>query len=270
MSVFAHNLVQLIPKGITLPAELIETMSWLESQGYLVIRGKGAPEDHTLMIYPKELEPHPVKSHFAFVGTTHGYTAHWPTPDPAIDNRIAEIAETSGDGGRLAIWLDDTGKQQFVHIGHDTLGVITDDPLVLLQFLGMGYPEPGYLPDTDCTPMACYLADQAVQSLTDIPTEDRPLLPLPFQAFLKERFSLDCPATARDLGIMPFPEYGETNTTDPFARWIATTTPEPSEADLAYELELMRTVDALNINDADSSDAIMQKIGSLFSSKGKD
>lgn|GEM_PF-1096866 len=269
MKTFARNLASLMPDGISLPPQLIETFDWLEDQGGLVVHGSGAPEDHALMLYPKELKNHPFKCHFAFVGTALTYTDHWPTPDPVIDARIAEIAETSGDGGRLAIWLDDEGKQQFVHIGHETLGVITDDPLVLLQFIAMGYPEPGFLPQTDMTPMECYLADQGVARLEDLTPEDRPVMPTAFQAFLNQRFNLAIPATACDLGITDFPEYHDTDTSDPFARWIASATPAPSDADLAYELELMRTVETLDLKDDDTSDAIMAKIGSLFNSQSK-
>lgn len=269
MKIFARNLASLMPDGITLPPELIEVFDWLEDQGALVVHRSGAPEDHALMIYPPQLQNHSVKSHFAFVGTTLPYTAHWPAPDPAVDTRIAEIAETSGDGGRLAIWRDDAGKQQFVHIGHETLGVITDDPLVLLQFIAMGYPEPGYLPQTDRTPMACYLAAQGVARVEDLPPADQPALPTDLQTFLKQRFDLDIPATARDLGITDFPEHHDTDTKDPFARWIAVATPAPSDDDLAYELELMRRVETLDLKDDDSSDAIMAKIGSLFNSQSE-
>lgn len=40
------------------------------------------------------------------------------------------------------------------------------------------------------------------------------------------------------------------------------------DADLDYELELMRTVETLGLKNDDSSDAIMQKLGLLFQSKG--
>lgn len=75
------------------------------------------------------------------------------------------------------------------------------------------------------------------------------------------------PATARDLGIVNFPEYHDAETTDPFAQWITAATPEPTAEELAYELELMRTVESLDLQDTDSTDTIMQKIGSLFQSK---
>ncbi len=250
--------------GITLPPELIETFDWLQDQGWLHIRDGGAPQDHWLSVYPSQFLTHPVASYVVFGGTDIPYTNHWPEPDPNVDDRLAEIAETSGDGGRVAIWLDETGKQQFVHIGHDSLGVITDDPLVLLQFLAMGYPAPGALTQTDITPLQATLEHHDIITLDELGPDDQPIAPTKLQGFLKQRFDLSMPETAHNLGINNFAEYQCPHTTDPFAKWITSVTPEPTEADIAYELELMRTVDTLDLKDDDSSEMIMDKIGSLF------
>lgn len=266
MKVFAQNLTSLMPDGITLPPELIETFDWMEDQGWHHIRDTGAPEDHWLSFYPAEHLNNPVASYVTFGGSTLPFTGHWSAPDPNVDARIAEIAETSGDGGRVAIWLDEAGKQHFVHIGHDTLGVITDDPLILLQFLAMGYPEAGALDDTALTPLQATLDYHGVSNVSEFADDEQPVVPTALQGFLKDRFDLDMPATAHDLGITNFPEY-QTDTSDPFATWVNAATPEPTEAELAYELELMRTVESLDIKDTDSADTIMQKIGSLFESK---
>ncbi|MCX7566000.1 hypothetical protein OS189_06555 [Sulfitobacter sp. F26169L] len=267
MKTFARNLAELMPDWVKLSPEIIETFDWIEDQGWYKVRRNGAPEDKVLLIYPPELQNHPLASHVAFAGTTLPYTSHWSTPDPAIDRRIFEFGETSGDGGRVAIWLDEAGKQQFVHIGHDSLGIIADDPLILMQFLAMGYPEPGALDQTDISPMQAYLEYHGVPSLADFGKEDQPVLPLDLQGYLKDRFDIDMPETAADIGIRRFAGYHDPDTTDPFARWIATVTPEPDEKDLAYELELMRRIESLDLKDDDTSQAIMDKIGTLFNSK---
>ncbi len=267
MKTFAQNLAKLAPDWVTLPPQLVETFDWLEDQGWHYIRAAAQPEDHYLLIYPPEHQNHPVTSHVGFGGTTLPYTDHWPTPDPDIDNRIFEFGETSGDGGRVAIWRDDDDNQQFVHIGHDNLGIITDDPLVLLQFLAMGYPEPGFLQQTTVTPIQAYLDYHGVEQLSDFHPDDTPILPTALQGFLKERFALDLPATGHDIGIINFPAYDDPDTTDAFARWITASTPAPSEADLAYEQELLRRVESLDLKDDDTSDTVMQKIGTLFQSK---
>ena len=267
MKTFAQNLMKLAPEWAALAPELIETFDWLEDQGWLTIRGEGAPHEHTLLIYPEEQSHHYGACSIAFGGTDHKYTAHWSTPDTDVDNRIFEIAMTAADGGRAALWLDEDGKQQFVQLGHDNAGLITDDPLVFLQYLAMGYIEPGALERTDMTPLQVFYEYQGVDDLSEVEEDERPLLPTALQAFLKERFNLDMPATAQDIGITPFPEYHEPDTTDPFALWLNAVTPPPTEEELEYMQELMRTVESLDLKDDDSSQTLMQKIGSLFKSK---
>jgi hypothetical protein len=145
MKVFTQNLMKLAPEWAALPSELAQTFDWMEDQGWLHIRDGGQPEDHWLSIYPDQYLNHPSASSVTFGGTSLTFTGHWETPKPALNNRLFEIGETSEDGCRLAIWRDDTGTQQFVHLSHDNAGIITDDPLAVLQFLAMGYPEPGIL-----------------------------------------------------------------------------------------------------------------------------
>ena len=266
MKTFAQNLMKLAPDWVTLPPELVETFDWLEDQGWHHIRAEGQPEDHWLAIYPNQHLNNPSASIVKFGSTTHTFTGHWETPDPILDSRMFEIGGTSGDGGSLAIWLAENGKQQFVNLGHDSAGIISDDPLIVLQFLAMGYPEPGILEQTDITPLQAFFEYHGVFNLDEFLPEEQPVYPSELQNFIKERFGLDTPATARAIGINNFSPYGE-ETTDPFARWIAEITPPPSEADLAYEMELMRTVESLDLKDDDDPDTIMQKIGTLFKSK---
>jgi hypothetical protein len=41
----------------------------------------------------------------------------------------------------------------------------------------------------------------------------------------------------------------------------------PEDEDLAYEMALMATVEALDLRDTDTSEVIMQKLGTLFQDK---
>ncbi|QUJ76083.1 hypothetical protein KDD17_14320 [Sulfitobacter albidus] len=223
MTRFADALTSMLHPGMALPPALIQTFDWIEAQGWTISRGD-APQDQGLHIYPPELVVDPATSHAAFGGSPYGFSDHWETPDPAVDARVADIAETAGDGGRAALWLDDTGKQWFVHLGHDTLGTITDDPVVFLHFLAMGYPEPGALSRTDITPLQ---AAQDYHGTDDLPPEDQPIAPQALQAFLAENFPRPAAQTARDLGIADFSAYDDADSTDPFVRWVAEVTPPP-------------------------------------------
>jgi hypothetical protein len=248
-STFTENLTALMPEGVTLAPELVTTFNWMEEQGWHHTRGEGAPEEHYLSIYPAEVFNEPNASIVVFGGTTLAYTGHWSTPDPAVDARIAEIAGTSGDGGRAAIWLDGAGKQWFVHLGHDTLGVISDDPVVLLQWLSMGYGEPGSLEATDITPEQQMLEFNGYDDISEVFDDERIIVPTEFQAFLKAEFGVTPPATARDLGIADFAVYGDETSKDPFVQWMIKVTPPPTAEELAYIEELTKMAENMNFDD---------------------
>lgn len=271
---FVDKLTTLMPAGVTLAPELVQTFDWMEDQDWLHIRDGGTPEDHWLSIYPPEImkQNFPNASLVGFGGTTLPYTGHWSTPDPAVDARIVEIATTSGDGGRAAIWVDDAGKQWFVHLGHDVIGVISDDPVVLLQWLAMGYGEPGAMEATDLTPLQLAMEYNGVETEAELAEYDAlPLMPEAFQAYLHTTFGRELPATARALGIADFTYYGDPDSTDPFVRWLASVTPPPTEEELAYiaELEKMAaemTFDDLTLEDPDKPTGILGKLKGLFGS----
>ena len=103
MKTFAQNLMKLAPDWATLPPELVDTFDWLEDQGWLGIRDPGQPEDHWLSIYPSEQRDHLGASFVTFGGSDLQYTGHWSAPNADVDNRIFEIATTTGDGGRAVI-----------------------------------------------------------------------------------------------------------------------------------------------------------------------
>ena len=267
MKTFSQNLMKLAPDWATLPPELVDTFDWLEDQGWLGIRDPGQPEDHWLSIYPAEQRDHFGASFVTFGGTTLQYTGHWSAPNAEVDNRIFEIATIAGDGGRAVIWLDEDSKQQFVQLGHDTTGIITDDPRAFLQFLAMGYPEPGSLEQTDITPLQAFFDYHGVYDMDEIAEDERPVPPTAFQGFLKDRFDLDMPATAHAIGVADFAYYQDPDTTDPFNRWLTSVTPPPTQEELDYIDNLMRTVEELDLKENGRSETLMQKISRLFKSK---
>jgi len=237
--IFSEKLTKLLHPNMTLAPELVQTFDWLEEQGWLHIREGGAPEDHYLTIYPEEIADDPRASFVTFGGTSRGFTDHQDTPDPDVNKRIAEIAMTAGDGGYVSIWLDDAGEQWFVHTGHDVIGTIGQDPVKLLQFLAMGYGEPGGLEETDITPLEQAMAFSGVEDPADFPDDEGPTIPpTAFQNFVMSTFGVTLPETARDLGIADFSYYDDADSTDPFVQWMIQITPPPTEEDLAYFEEL--------------------------------
>lgn len=248
--IFVQNLTTLMPPEMTLAPELVQTFDWLENQGWMTIREEGMPEDHLLWIYPPDMAQEQNASMVTFGTATLSYTSHWSAPDPSVDARIFEIAGTSGDGGRAAIWLDDAGKQWFVHLGHDVIGVISDDPVVLLQWLAMGYGEPGAMEATDLTPTQLAMNFEGAESEAELAEYGAlPLMPQAFQSYLEQTFGRPLPATARDLGIADFTYYDDPDSSDPFVRWLASVTPPPTEEELAYIAELEKVAAEMNFDD---------------------
>ena len=134
-------------------------------------------------------------------------------PPPEVMARIVKFASAAGDGGCLSFWVDDNGQQRIVLFDHGMPFVLTDDPLVALQFLAMGYPEPAALNDATLSPAAYALAEGY----------DPPLLPTAFRTFLEDRFALSIPNSAADLGIT----IPSDTASDPVRDWLSEVMPEP-------------------------------------------
>ncbi|MBT0957619.1 hypothetical protein IV417_09485 [Alphaproteobacteria bacterium KMM 3653] len=229
-----------LPEGMTLPAEIAETMDWLEAQGYgdvVTAQGLSGAAARFVSIYPPALRDAPGASYAFFNTSGLRYTQFWEVPDPALDARLYEIAAIAGDGGRAALWLDDAGKQWIVSIGHDEIGVISDDPKVFLAFLAIGYAEPAWLSEPDASPMEIFLEENGYATLEEMEADygeevEAPIAPEAFRAFLEERFDITVPQTAAEIGLTGFASYGDLNSDDPFAAWVAQTTPPPTQAEL--------------------------------------
>ena len=269
---FVQQMQHLMPEGVILAPELITAINWLDDQGWAQSYTNEDGTTHYMPIYPADTFERFDVSMVSFGATHLPYTGHWSTPQIDVDARVVEIAGTSGDGGRAAIWVDDAGDQWFVHLGHDYVGVIGRDPLVLLQFLAMGYKEPGAMGVTDITPLQQDLDFDGAETVADLDPETGPTRPpLAFQEFLNKEFGITLPATARDLGIADFVYYGDEKSDDPFVKWLIKVTPPPTEEELAHIQELAKMAEDMdlsefNLNDDEKPKGILGKLKGLFGS----
>lgn len=183
---FAGDIRAALPPALHLPDAVAQTMDWLEAQDH----GGTFTHGHEpfLGIYPSDLRDAPGAS---FVLFHHEAGPPFHDPPAEVTARIASIAKIAGDGGTLALWADPSDIQKIVVFNHGIPYVLTEDPLIALQFLAIGYSEPGALIDPTLT-----AADQAHHDMVD-----PPLLPTAFRAFLEETFHVTIPARAADLGI---------------------------------------------------------------------
>ncbi|MGK3816862.1 hypothetical protein, partial [Enterococcus faecium] len=74
--------------------------------------------------------------------------------------RLAPIIRTGGDGSYAALWLDDEGKQRFVHMGSGSgstwMGVICEGAVDMLRLMAIGYDELCWPEHFDITPVEAY------------------------------------------------------------------------------------------------------------------
>lgn len=208
---FSATIRAALPAALHLPDSIAQTMDWLEAQGHGGTFTHGG--DPFLGIYPPDLRDAPGAS---FVLLHHEAGPPFHDPPIEVTSRIASIARIAGDGGTLALWADPTDTQHLVVFNHGIPYVLTSDPIAALQFLAIGYSEPGAL--TDPTPTA---TQQATRDMAE-----PPLLPTAFRNFIETTFQVTIPARASDLGITIPPETAP----DPIRDWLDKMIPEPDPA----------------------------------------
>lgn len=210
---FAEEVTARLPDGLHLPEAFAATFGWAEAQGFAVTHDRPMDDpfrQRSLLIYPPSLRDAPGASYVAF-SFEPGPPLHAPPPE--VVRRIVTLAVIAGDGGTLSLWLDDSGTQWIVVFDHGIPFVLTDDPLVALQFLAIGYPEPAAIGD-------------ATRTAAEIAARDGwepPLPPAAFRAFLTDRFGVKTPDRASDLGITIPPG----DAPDPIRDWLDVHMPEP-------------------------------------------
>lgn len=212
---YANELRQRLPKGMTLPEPFAQTFDWLEAQGWTTSHGLPGDDpfaQQSLLIYPPDFEPAHQASMVSFA-----YEPGPPVFAPPAEalERITTFATIDGSGGCMSFWLDDAGKQWIVVFNHGYPHVMTDDPLVALQFLAIGYLEPGTLLEPTMTVADCAELDAYLP-------EEMPIPPEGFRAFLTETFGVTIPERASDLGIR-IPEAGAS---DPIRDYMRRIMPE--------------------------------------------
>ena len=204
---FADDYRAALPGGLHLPDAFAAVFDWAEARGQ---RGRFTHGDQAqvsnafLSIYPLDVLEEPGASHVLLRFDTA------PIHDPPTEalERYATFAQAAGDGGTLGFWRDDDGRQRIVVFDHGVPYILTDDPLVALQFLAIGYPKPAALTDAGLTALQAAEAWGA----------EEPILPDGFRGFLTARFGVTIPARAADLGIaIPQPD----DMSDPVRRWLA-------------------------------------------------
>ncbi|WP_282604407.1 hypothetical protein [Pelagibius sp. Alg239-R121] len=205
MTSFADKVAQSFPSGISLPDELRALFDWMESTGAFV-RGRNAD---CAMLYPLGSVEEESLMMFFTPADAEDIPAWFGTNDPDITNRVTKLFCTGGDGSYAGIWLDDDGKQQFVHLGSGSGSVlccvVTDDPVDFLRLLAIGYEEL-------CWPEHYELLPEDVEDRDGLPK------PVELQKWVKTTFGVSIPRTASEI-VAPIAEMTDKQSDDPFWRW---------------------------------------------------
>lgn len=200
---FADDVRAKLPKALHLPEPFAAVFDWAEARNQ-VAKFNNASGRSYLSIYPIDQLNADGASYLIF--HAEGPPLAEPIPQD-ITARYASIATAAGDGGKMGFWLDDNGMQQVVIFNQGWPHVLTSDPLVALQFLAVGYPEPAAITDANLTAAETAKAEGY----------DTPLLADDYRAFLRDSFGVILPDTAAELGIV-VPD--DDDMSDPMRQWI--------------------------------------------------
>lgn len=203
-----EEIARSLPAPLHLPDEIAAALDWIDSVGATSRTRHG---DRLFGTLDPDFVNAMGGSCIAFEPTDPSHAPAWTgNTNPADTDRLAPFVRTGGDGSYAALWLDDDGQQQIVHLGSGSgsvmTGVMVRSPLDFLRLLAIGYEEL-------CWPEALHLPPQ--ESAGD---EDDFRLPLKFQRWLTSTYNVTIPATA--LEIMLPPSHMDKPSDDPFCRWM--------------------------------------------------
>lgn len=132
-----------LPGILKLPEEFAAAIDWIESVGAVgTFKSSGKPYG---MLDPAFLTE-PGGSLVSFQPMDADHAMYWTgNKDKAVTDRLGPIVRTGGDGSYAALWLDDAGQQQIVHMGSGSgstmAGVMVRTPVDFLRLLAIGYEE---------------------------------------------------------------------------------------------------------------------------------
>ncbi|HEX8232509.1 MAG TPA: hypothetical protein VF559_04070 [Caulobacteraceae bacterium] len=206
MPTFADYIASSFPHGLSLPSEIRTMFDWLDKSGFTFSEPRLGQRYAT--VYPPHIRQKlmaPVLFHLAEKN-------YIPQADPIENQRLALFITTGGDGSRAGLWLDDNGRQQFVHVGSGSgstlLCTLADDPIDFLRLLAIGYEELCW-PEEFSTPP---------HMIADKPGPPVPP-PAHYRHWLETTFHVTIPRTASEI-VRTISEMDDAHSDDAFWQWV--------------------------------------------------
>jgi hypothetical protein len=200
---------------IRLSDEIVQAIRWVMSNGRVEHHGS----DFVGTLYPASVSEPCTKSGFAFVTKDPDYMPSWLGSDePQVLARVGIIARTGFDGSRAAIWIDDEGKQHFVHLGSGSgstfVGIIASNAIDFLRFAAIGYEEHCWVEHYSETAEEYHAS--WYEDDEDVPPY-RP--PVEFRTWVENSFGVSIPARAAEI-VSRTPGMDDDWSDDPFWQWV--------------------------------------------------
>jgi hypothetical protein len=213
MTNFLQEIESSLPKGLTLPDPFKAMFAWMDKNG--CVHGDRFGGRYA-SLYPFAEDPEGCKlSLISFAPVDQGGAPGWTGNDPAAGARLAPFIRTGGDGSQAAIWLDDQGRQQFVHLGSGSgstmLCTLTDNPVDFLRLLAIGYRELCWPEQFDVEP------EEVI--FEELDEDEQYRLPVQFRDWVESTFGVTVPATASEI-VRNTADMDAAKSDDPFWIWI--------------------------------------------------
>lgn len=210
-----NQLQNVLPKGMTLPKELIQLYQWIEENNLYVDNKNGY---RIGFLFPENELKESWTDNEREGGTTIEFAAGEPEnlkywfggkENEEIKQRLCVFAQSGAEGSETAFWLSENGQLKIVHMGSGSGSILTcvlaDNFLDFIRLLAIGYDE------------ICW--DEEFPFPPNENNNDFIVKPnLKFQKWVKETFNVEIPKTA--LEIVKFPaKMDDENSEDEFFNW---------------------------------------------------
>ena len=152
-NILLQQLENSLPKGMQIPEELRQLYQWIEDNGYYS-ENEGIRYGY---LYPQDKLRESWKEEEREGGTDIAFSVlknidreevlenYYKKHKDEVRRRLLVFAQSGADGSECALWLDDEGHTQIVHIGSGSGSIMTcilvKNALDFLRLLAIGYDE---------------------------------------------------------------------------------------------------------------------------------
>ena len=152
-NILLQQLENALPEGMQIPEELRKLYQWIEENGYYTDRdgvryGYLYPQDKLRESWTENERKGGTDIAFSVLKPSDNedlLEICYPNHKEEVRRRLLVFAQSGGDGSECALWLDDEGRTQIVHIGSGSGSVMTcilvKNALDFLRLLAIGYDE---------------------------------------------------------------------------------------------------------------------------------